>query len=35
MHGMGEQALLRIVERDASFVAGGFDAEHFHAAILL
>jgi hypothetical protein len=30
MHRMAEQAAPGIVERDAGFVAGGFDAEHFH-----
>jgi hypothetical protein len=30
MHRMAEQAAPGIVERDAGFVAGGFDAEHYH-----
>ena len=35
MHGMGEQAALRVVEGDAGFVAGGFDAEDKHGAAIL
>ncbi|GAB7543496.1 hypothetical protein CS8_031680 [Cupriavidus sp. 8B] len=30
MQGVGEQAGLRVVEREAGFVAGGFDAEDKH-----
>jgi hypothetical protein len=34
MQALGEQALAGAVERDAGFVAGGFDAEHEHGAIV-
>jgi hypothetical protein len=35
MHGMGQQTTLSVVQGDAGFVAGGFDAEHEHVEILL
>jgi hypothetical protein len=34
MQGMGQQAAVRVIERNAGFVAGGFDAEYEHGISL-